>query len=149
MFMEIELKNTFSLVYIYLFIKEVEALYKSLKNLTKNVKQTDYNLEHKLFCKLKNIEDDIICKKRFLKKIKANKECIKRRIFIFLEEMQKCVKELNTLVKEGYSLETLQDFIDYLHISYFYDAFFSFLDSEDKETLKEITREVNKMYWVC
>ena len=147
--MEIELKNTFSLVYIYLFIKEVEALYKSLKKFTKDFKQTDYNLEHKLFCKLKNIEDDIICKKRFLKKIKANKECIKMRIFLFLEEMQKCVKELNTLVKEGYSLETLQDFIDYLHISYFYDAFSSFLDSEDKETLKEITREVNKMYWVC
>ena len=62
--------------------------------------------------------------------------------------MQKCVRELNTLVKEGYSLETLQDFIDYLHIFYFYDTFFSFLDSEDKETLKEITREVNKMYWV-
>ena len=147
--MEIELKNTFSLVYIYLFIKEVEALYKSLKKFTKDFKQTDYNLEHKLFCKLKNIEDDIICKKRFLKKIKANKECIKMRILLFLEEMQKCVKELNTLVKEGYSLETLQDFIDYLHISYFYDAFSSFLDSEDKETLKEITREVNKMYWVC
>ena len=71
------------------------------------------------------------------------------RILLFLEEMQKCVKELNTLVKEGYSLEPLQDFIDYLHISYFYDAFFSFLDSEDKEMLKEITREVNKMYWMC
>ena len=149
MFMEIELKNAFSLVYIYLFIKEVEALYRRLKKFTKDFKQTDYNLEHKLFCKLKNIEDDIICKKRFLKKIKANKECIKKRIFIFLEEMQKCIKELNTLVKEGYSLETLQDFIDYLHISYFYDAFSSFLDSEDKEMLKEITREVNKMYWVC
>ena len=146
--MEIELKNTFSLVCVCLFIKEVEALYEALKKFTKNFNQTDYNLEQKLFWKLKNIEDDIICKKRFLKKIKANKECIKRRIFIFLKEMQKCVKALNTLVKEGYSLETLQDFIDYLHVSYFYDAFASFLDSEDQEILKEITREINKMYWM-
>jgi len=146
--MEIELKNTFSLVYIYLFIGEVKVLYKSLKNLTKNVEQFDPNLENKLFCRLKNIKDSILYKKKFLKKIKTNKEYIKIRILLFLEEMQKEVRGLNTLVKEGYSLKTLQDFIDYLHISYFYDAFSSFLNSEDKETLKKIIKEVNEMYWV-